>query len=47
MALRAIGKKRPELLPEVVELAERLSTSEVAAARRVGRPIARAFEGEG
>ncbi len=43
MALRAIATKRPALRAEVVALAQRLTTSANPAARRVGRPITKAF----
>lgn len=43
MALRAIGKKRPEVRPNVVDLARRLANSDTNA-RKVGRPITKAFE---
>lgn len=41
MAMRAVGKKRPALLPEVRERAERLAASDDAAPRRVGRAVLR------
>ena len=43
MALRAIAKKRPGVQPDVVALASALSSSDNPQARRVGKPIARAF----
>lgn len=43
MAMRAIAKKRPTLLPDVVQLAERLVASDDPNARRAGRPIVKAF----
>ncbi len=44
MALRAIGQKRPGVLPDVQRLAQRLATSNNPNARRIGRPIAKAFD---
>ena len=38
MALRAIGKRRSSLTVAAISVAERLAASEVAAARRIGRP---------
>ena len=43
MALRAIAQKRPQVRPDVVALASALSSSDNPNARRVGRPIVRAF----
>ena len=41
MAMRAIGKKRPALLPAVREAAERLAAADGAAPRQVGRAVLR------
>lgn len=41
MALRAIGKRRPSLLPEALVVAERLAVSDNQDARKIGRQAAR------
>ena len=43
MALRAIATKRPALRPDVLATARRLVESDDPIARRVGRPIVKAF----
>lgn len=43
MALRAIATKRPSLRDDVVAVAQQCSDDDDPAARRVGRPILRAF----
>lgn len=43
MALRAIGQKRPAVLPDVLALARRLAKSNNPNARRLSRPIIKAF----
>lgn len=45
MAMRAIGQKRPGVMPDVVELAQRLTGSGDLIARRTARPILKAFAG--
>lgn len=45
MAMRAVGKKRPALLPAVGAAAERLAASPSKAAARAGRAVARELAG--
>jgi 3-methyladenine DNA glycosylase AlkD len=46
MALRAVATKRPTLRPDVLTVAQRLIDHDDPAARRVGRPIMKAFAEE-
>jgi 3-methyladenine DNA glycosylase AlkD len=43
MSLRAVGKSRPGLRPQVLALAERLAASDDPPSRRVGRPVVKAL----
>jgi len=47
MALRSIGKRRPGVTDAAVEVARRLSTSEDAAARRIGWPALKELQARG
>ena len=41
MAVRAIGKRRPSLLPEALAVAERLALSDNRDAQKIGRQAAK------
>ncbi len=43
MALRAIGTKRLDVRPDVIDLAERLANDAAPTRRRIGKPILKAF----